>query len=64
MMSMLNGVEWRVPFLDEDLSSFAFTIPFNQKSSLISGKKHLRALHNKLYPKYTSSNQNQGLQSH
>ena len=60
MMSMLNGVEWRVPFLDEDLSSFAFTIPFNQKSSLISGKKHLRAIHNKLYPKYTSSKPKSG----
>jgi len=54
MMSMLNGVEWRVPFLDEDLSSFAFTIPFNQKSNLITGKKHLRALHKRLYPKHTS----------
>ena len=54
MMSMLNGVEWRVPFLDEDLSSFAFTIPFNQKSNLISGKKHLRAIHKMFYPKHTS----------
>jgi len=49
MMSMLNGVEWRVPMLDEDLSSFAFSIPFNQKSNIFNSKKHLREIHKKLY---------------
>jgi len=49
MMSMLNGVEWRVPMLDEDLSSFAFSIPFKQKSTFTKTKRHLRSLHNKIY---------------
>ena len=53
MMSMINGVEWRVPMLDEDLTSFAFSIPFNQKSSFGSYKKHLRALHSQKFPKNT-----------
>ena len=49
MMSMLNSVEWRVPMLDEDLCSFAFSIPFNQKSDIFTTKKHLREIHKKLY---------------
>ena len=49
MMSMLNGVEWRLPMLDEDLSTFAFSIPFNQKSNFRTTKMHLRAIHKKIY---------------
>ena len=45
MMSMLNGVEWRVPFLDEDLVKIAFSIPYGQKSNPFSGKKHTKYLH-------------------
>lgn len=54
MMSMLNGVEYRVPILDEDLVSFALTIPFEQKSSLKETKKILRTIHKKKYPSETS----------
>ncbi|MEO6694248.1 MAG: asparagine synthase (glutamine-hydrolyzing) [Ignavibacteria bacterium] len=54
MMAMLNSVEYRVPFLDEDIVSFALTIPFEQKSSLKETKKILRAIHRKKYPSYTS----------
>tara|TARA_Y100001958_G_C21087377_1_gene441646 strand:+ start:111 stop:749 length:639 start_codon:yes stop_codon:yes gene_type:complete len=60
MMSMLNGVEWRIPFLDEDLTSFAFSIPFSQKSNLKFGKIPLRHLHKKLFPKNTSKLKKQG----
>ncbi|MEP7146413.1 MAG: asparagine synthase (glutamine-hydrolyzing) [bacterium] len=54
MMSMLNGVEYRVPILDEDIVSFALTIPFEQKSSLKTSKKILRTIHSKKYPVETS----------
>ncbi|MBS1517287.1 MAG: asparagine synthase (glutamine-hydrolyzing) [Bacteroidetes bacterium] len=54
MMSMLNGVEYRVPMLDEDLSEFALGIPFAQKSSLRKTKIILRKLHSKIYPPETS----------
>ncbi len=54
MMSMLNGVEYRVPILDEDMVSFALTIPFDQKSSLMETKKILRAIHRKKFPAETS----------
>lgn len=54
MMSMLNSIEYRVPFLDEDLTEFALTIPFEQKSSLRETKKILRAIHRKKFPAQTS----------
>ena len=54
MMSMINGVEYRVPLLDEDMVSFALSIPFEQKSSLKTSKKILRAIHGKKYPAETS----------
>ncbi len=54
MMSMLNGVEYRVPILDEDLVGFALSIPFEQKSSLRESKKILRTIHEKQYPAETS----------
>ncbi|MDQ3020524.1 MAG: asparagine synthase (glutamine-hydrolyzing) [Bacteroidota bacterium] len=60
MMSMLNGVEYRVPILDEDLVSFALTIPFEQKSSLKETKKILRAIHSKKYPLETSKMSKKG----
>ena len=62
MMSMMNGVEWRVPLLDEDLTSFAFSIPFNQKSSFGQYKKHLRNLHSKKFPYSTSKKPKTGFQ--
>lgn len=54
MMSMLNGVEYRVPMLDEDLASYALSIPFGQKSSLKETKKILRTIHRKKFPAETS----------
>lgn len=55
MMAMLNGVEYRVPMLDEDLVKFALSIPFEQKSSLKETKKILRTIHKKIYPPETSN---------
>lgn len=54
MMSALNGVEYRVPFLDEDMVSFAMTIPFGQKSTLKVTKKILRSIHQEKFPAHTS----------
>ena len=33
MMSMINSVEYRVPFLDEDLVQYSLSIPYNEKSN-------------------------------
>ena len=55
MMSMLNAVEYRVPLLEEDLVSFALTVPHSQKSDLKVGKKILRAIHSEIYPPKTSN---------
>jgi asparagine synthase (glutamine-hydrolysing) len=60
MMSMMNGVEYRVPLLDEDVVSFALTIPFSQKSSLRHSKKILRAIHARHYPASTSRSPKRG----
>lgn len=49
MMSMINGVEYRVPLLDEDLVKFAFSIPFSYKSSLRKTKIPLRRLHSQIF---------------
>jgi asparagine synthase (glutamine-hydrolysing) len=49
MMSMLNGVEYRVPFLDEDLVNFAMSVPFDQKSSKAKPKKILRTIHREVF---------------
>jgi asparagine synthase (glutamine-hydrolysing) len=49
MMSMMNGLEYRVPFLDEDLTQYALQIPFDQKSNLRTTKFFLRELHKKYY---------------
>ena len=54
MMSMLNGVEYRVPLLDEDLVRFALSIPAKQKSSFSTTKKILRHLHAQVFPPQTS----------
>lgn len=50
MMSMLNGVELRVPLLDEDLVEHAFTIPFDQKSTLKKTKIIPKLIQDKKYP--------------
>ncbi|MBK6506623.1 MAG: hypothetical protein IPG02_13385 [Ignavibacteria bacterium] len=60
MMSMLNGVEYRVPFLDEDLTSFALSIPFDQKSGIRETKTILRSIHKDLYPPQTSKGAKKG----
>lgn len=54
MMSMINGVEFRLPMLDEDLVDFSLSVPFSQKSNLINHKLILRKIHNTLYPGFTS----------
>jgi asparagine synthase (glutamine-hydrolysing) len=45
MMSMLNGLELRVPLLDEDFCLEAFKIGFKHKSTLTKSKIQLRVLH-------------------
>ena len=55
MMSMINGLEYRVPMLDEDLVSFSFTIPYDQKSNSKVGKLILRNIHEQIFPKETSN---------
>jgi len=60
MMSMINGVEYRIPMLDEDLVSFSLSIPYDQKSSLFKSKKMLRAIHKKYFPSYSSKLKKQG----
>lgn len=60
MMSMLNGVEYRVPFLDEDLTSFALSIPFDQKSGIRETKTILRSIHKDIYPPQTSKGAKKG----
>ena len=49
MMSMYNGVEYRVPFLDEDLVNYSLTIPKRKKFMKRIGKIPLRSLHRKYY---------------
>lgn len=49
MMSMINGVEYRVPMLDEDLSSFSISIPYNCKSTIFKQKKILKNIHRIMY---------------
>ncbi len=55
MMSMLNSLEYRVPFLDEDLAKYAVRIPFSEKASFSKKKKILRSIHSKIYPKSISN---------
>jgi asparagine synthase (glutamine-hydrolysing) len=55
MMSMMNGLEYRVPMLDEDLVSFSFSIPYNQKSNSKVGKLIFRNIHQQIFPKETSN---------
>lgn len=45
MMSMINGLEYRVPMLDEDFVRFGLTIPFSQRCGMFEQKKVLRAIH-------------------
>jgi len=55
MMSMIHGLEYRVPMLDEDLVSFSFSIPYNQKSNSKTGKLIFRDLHKEIFPRETSN---------
>lgn len=50
MMSMINGLEYRVPMLDEDLVSFSLTVPSTQKTSLRKSKLMLRSIHSEYFP--------------
>ena len=49
MMSMLNSVEFRVPFLYEKLIKHAFSIPFRQKIKNGRTKYILRDIHKTIY---------------
>lgn len=49
MMSMMNGLEYRVPMLDEDLVKFSLSIPFNQRADLMLQKRILRKIHQGKY---------------
>jgi asparagine synthase (glutamine-hydrolysing) len=60
MMSMINGVEFRVPMLDEDLTKHSLSIPYNQKCSFNKSKKILRALHKEKYNGLNSNLKKQG----
>jgi asparagine synthase (glutamine-hydrolysing) len=62
MMSMLNGVEYRVPLLDEDLVRCALAIPFAQKSSWTRQKRVLRHLHRQIFSDDTSSAPKRGFE--
>jgi asparagine synthase (glutamine-hydrolysing) len=46
MVSMLNGVEYRVPFLDEDLIKNGLQIPYDKRKNKVLLKK----LHSKYFP--------------
>jgi asparagine synthase (glutamine-hydrolysing) len=50
MMSMKCGLEYRVPFLDEDLVSNSFSIPLSSKFNFWRGKLALREIHRDFYP--------------
>ena len=45
MVSMLNGVEYRVPFLDEDFIKHSLSIPFNSRKN----KAQLKSIHSKFF---------------
>jgi len=49
MMSMINGLEYRVPLLDEDLVRFGLSIPSAQRADLFTQKKVLRKIHQATY---------------
>ena len=49
IMSMQHSLEYRVPFLDEDLVQHAYSLPMRQKTNGQQGKLPLRQLHSQLY---------------
>ncbi len=49
-MSMANGIEVRVPFLDYDLVNFVNTIPDNYKIDFFTNKKLLKEISKKYLP--------------
>ena len=55
MMSMINSVEYRVPFLDEDLVQYSLSIPYNEKSNIFNSKIILRDIHKNLYNDYANN---------
>ena len=60
MMSMYNSVEYRVPFLDEDLVNYSLTIPKRKKYLNGKGKIPLRALHQDYYGGYGTQQSKKG----
>jgi asparagine synthase (glutamine-hydrolysing) len=60
MMSMISGVEYRVPMLDEDLTSYSLSIPYRHKSTFFNQKKIFKKLHRMMYPKHLSSSKKKG----
>jgi len=54
MMSMLNGLEYRVPMLDEDFVKFSLSIPYYQRADAAKQKKVLRQIHKRRYSGYGS----------
>lgn len=60
MMSMFNGLEYRVPLLDEDFVEFSLSIPYSQKVDFYTQKKILRGIHRKIFPPDTSLKKKSG----
>lgn len=60
MMSMYNSVEYRVPFLDEDLFNYSLTIPKTEKYVNRKGKIPLRNMHKNYYDGYGSQQSKKG----
>ena len=60
MMSMYNSVEYRVPFLDEDLVNYSLTIPKRKKYLNGKGKMPLRDLHQNYYSGYGTQQRKKG----
>jgi asparagine synthase (glutamine-hydrolysing) len=62
-MSCANSVESRVPFLENNLVAFSFTIPASQKLSDPNGKNILRKAVRDLLPKNVLSKEKRGFAS-
>lgn len=60
MMSMLAGIEIRVPMLDENLTAFGLTLPHSLKTDGHRGKLVLRGLADKWLPKAVSNHPKHG----
>ena len=51
-MSMANGVEARVPFLDKDMVEFSARVPLKYKTSLLNTKKILKSAYKGRIPDF------------